>query len=196
MKKLTPFVPLAVLGLFLGCGGGGGGDQPVPPAPKAAASLVYTDPTSGVYQLRRNAALSTPASHLVLELWGPAGSTGSGASVAFTVDPAKAVWSNVAAGDPAATYLANGSVFALGSGTAILKAKVSGGVLAATVAEKGTASPKSLNGALLRVALDLTSGTVTGTVVPLTADAVKCQVLMGDGSLATIAVTPGVVTAQ
>jgi hypothetical protein len=197
-----PYVlaPALLLLALARCGGGSvSSAQPVvPPVVVTATTLAYADPASGTYLLKKNAALSTPASHLVLDLWGPATVSGSGVAGTFTLDAAKAAWSNVNAGDAAATLVANGTVFALGSGTPILKGKVTGGVLAATVAEKGLGSPKALNGPLLRIALDLKAGqgTTAGTAISLTADGGKAQVLLGDGTLPAITVAVGTLTAQ
>jgi len=64
--------------------------------------------------------------------------------------------------------VANGTVFSLGSAPQILKAKVSQGTLLATVSEKGYGTPRTLNGTLLRIALDLskTVGTPPGPPFP------------------------------
>ena len=72
-----------------------------------AAVLAYTDPTTGTYQLKKNAALST-ATHLVLELVGPA-TTGCGVSATFSADTTKVTWVNVSGADPANTFVANGT---------------------------------------------------------------------------------------
>lgn len=159
-----------------------------------ATALAYTDPTTGTYLLKKNAALST-ATHLVLELVGPAATAGSGVSASFTADTTKVTWANVASSDAAGTYLQTGGTFNLGTGTPILKGKVTGGVLQVTAAQKGTASPVSLNAALLRIALDLKTGQTPGTVT-LTPDATKCQVIDSAGAIQTIIVTAGTLTAQ
>ena len=159
-----------------------------------ATALAYTDPTTGTYLLKKNAALST-ATHLVLELVGPAATAGSGVSASFTADTTKVTWANVASSDAAATYLQTGGTFNLGTGTPILKGKVTGGVLQVTAAQKGTASPVSLNAALLRIDLDLKTGQTPGTVT-LTPDATKCQVIDSAGAIQTIIVTAGTLTAQ
>ena len=164
----------------------------VNPAP--ATTLGYTDPASGTYQLKKNTTLST-ASHLVLDLVGPAGTNGAGVSVSFTADAAKVSWVNVATGDAANTFVQNGSAFTLGTAPQILKAKVAGGTIQATVAQKGTGSPVALNAPLLRLALDLKAGIAPGAIT-LTADAAKCQLLDGAGTIAGITVTVGTLSAQ
>lgn len=189
-------LPAILLSSLVRCGGGSSAaPAPAPPVPVAATGLAYADPATGTYQLRRNAGLSTPAGHLVLELWGPATGTGSGVSVVCALDSGKASWASL--GAPGG-YAGNGTVFALGAGTPILKGVVSGGILTATVAEKGVAAPKALNGPLLRFALDLKpgQGTLAGAVIALTPDPGKCQVLLGDGSLPGITVSAGALTAQ
>ncbi|WP_026852824.1 hypothetical protein [Geothrix fermentans] len=186
----------AALGLaaMLACGGGGGGSSAPPPVP-TATSLGYTDPTSGTYQLKKNAALST-ATHLVLDLVGPASGTGSGVTATFSADTARVAWSNVAASDPTGTFVQNGTAFSLGTDPLILKGKASGGTLQVTVAQKGTGSPVSLGAPLLRVALDLRPSQLPGAV-SLSADATRCQVLDGTGTIVSpIPVTVGTLAAQ
>lgn len=190
--KLRPlFLPTLILGALLACGGGSTPE----PVPAGATKLVYSDPATGTYQLRQNAGLSTPT-HLVLEVWGPAATSGCGVTVAFNLGGSAAAWSNVKATDPAGTYVANGSAFDLGTGLAILKAKVSGNNLVATVAEKGTGSPKTLNRALLQLALDLKPGATVGAATTVTPDLPNCKLLQADGNLASIQVSASSVAAQ
>lgn len=158
-----------------------------------AMVLAYTDPTTGTYQLKKNAALST-ATHLVLELVGPA-TTGCGVSATFSADTTKVTWVDVPAGGTTTAFVANGTAFTLGALPNILKGKVTGNVLQVAVAQKGIGSPVALNAPLLRVALDLKAGLPTGTVT-FTADAAKCQVLDGAGTLSTITVTVGTLATQ
>lgn len=192
MTRISLIGSALVLGVLVSCGGGGGGsNQNTQPA--TANTLTYVDPTSGTFQLKKNTTLSTNT-HLVLDLVGPASPTGTGVTVTMTVDASRASWGLVTASD-ATSYAANGTVFNLGTTPQILKAKVSGGTLVATVAEKGLSTAKALNGPLLRVALDLKSGITPGAIT-LTADAAKCQVLNGDGTLAPLALTPGTLSAQ
>lgn len=192
MKKLTTISALLALGTLLGCGGG---SSSKPSGPAAATKLSYTNPTTGEYQLRQNTALSTDT-HLVLELWGPATASGTGVTVSFTLAGSAAAWRNVKATDPANTFVANGTAFDLGTGTPILKAKVSGSTLMATVAEKGIASPKALDKPLLQMALDLQSGAKADAVTTLTPDASKCRVLLADGETHPMAVTASTIKAQ
>lgn len=159
-----------------------------------ATSLAYTDPTTGTYQVKKNVALST-ATHLVLELVGPAATTGSGVLGTFSVDTAKVTWVNVASGDPATTYVQNGTAFTLGTTPQVLKGKVAGAVLQVVAAQKGPASPVTLNAPLVRFALDLKPAQATG-VITFSADNTKCQVLDGTGVIAPITVTVGTLTAQ
>ena len=190
MKMIATISGIVLLGLLSACGGGGGSSAS---SPAAATKLGYTNPTSGDYQLKQNASLST-STHLVLELWGPSGTSACGATVTFTLGGSGAAWKNVNAGDAANTFVANGTAFDLGSGTPILKAKVSGSTLMATIAEKGLASPKALNQPLLRVAVDLQSGITAGTAITLTTGASK--ILLADGTMPAIAVIASNITAQ
>ena len=182
------------LATLLACGGGGGGSA-APAPPPTATALGYTDPTSGAYLLKKNTALST-ATHLVLDLVGPASATGSGITATFSADAARVAWANVAAGDPAGTYVQNGTAFSLGTAPLILRGKVSGGTLQATAAQKGTGSPVTLGAPLLRVALDLNPSQAPGAV-SLSADATRCQLLDGTGALVSpIAISVGTLAAQ
>jgi hypothetical protein len=188
----TAFLALAAL---LACGGGGGGSTP--PAPATATSLAYTDPATGTYKLVKNAASS--GSHLVLDLMGPSSGTASGITVTLSADAAKVTWVDVPAGGTTAVLVQNGTQFNLGTGTPIQKAKAAAGLLQATVAQKGLAVPAaSLNGALLRVALDLKSGLglAQGTAITLSADAAKSQVLDGAGAITPIIISVGTLTAH
>lgn len=191
-KFLSGSAALALAGL-LACGGGGGGSS----APPTATSLAYTDPTSGTYKLVKNA--SSSGSHLVLDLVGPSTGTAVGVAITLNADTAKVAWVDVPAGGTTSVLMQNGTQFTLGSGTPIQKAKATGTTLQATVAQKAPTAPTSLNGPLLRVALDLKSGLglAQGTAISLSADAFKCQVLTDTASLpAGITVSVGTLTAQ
>ncbi len=196
MKRFL--APTLLMTAFLGCGGGSN-PTPAPtpaPSPVSATALTYTDPSLGAYQLRRNPTLSTKT-HLVLELWGTAADQGSGVTLGLNADSAKLTWTNVASGDAPGTYVANGSVFDLGAGTPILKARVNGDALVATISEKGFTSPKSLGAPLLRVALDLKAANLpVGSTLTLSADPAKSKVLRADGTTAPITVATGTLQAQ
>jgi hypothetical protein len=182
---------LALVGL-MACGGGGSNPPPTP----AATSLAYSDPAAGTYKLMKNA--SSSGVHMIFDLVGPSTGTASGISITLSADTTKATWVDVPAGGTTALLMQNGTQFSLGTGTPIQKAKATGNVLQATVAQKGLAAPASLNGPLLRVALDLKTGQgiIQGTAIPLSADAAKCQVLDGTGTITPITVSVGTLTAQ
>lgn len=158
------------------------------------ASLAYTDPTTGTYQLKKNTTLST-ATHLVLDLVGPASATGCGVTATFSADTTKVTWVDVPAGGTTAAFVQNGTAFTLGAAPQILKGKVTGNVLQVAASQKGFASPVALNQPLLRLALDLKSGLAAGSVT-LSADNTKCQVLDGTGTLTPITVTVGTLATQ
>jgi hypothetical protein len=193
LKTLFSFTGTLALTALLACGGGGGNPPPTPPA---ASSLAYTDPASGTYKLVKNAA--STSTHLVLDLVGPSSGTAMGVSVNLSADTAKVTWVDVPAGGTTAALVQNGTQFSLGAGTPILKAKAAGNVLQATVAQKNPTAAASLNGTLLRVALDLKPGLglTQGTAITLSADALKCQALDGAGTIAPITVSTGTLTAQ
>jgi hypothetical protein len=92
----------------------------------------------------------------------------------------------------------NGTQFNLGAGLPIQKAKATGNVLQATVAQKNPSPAVPLNGTLLQVALDLKSGLglTPGTAITLSADGTKCQILDGASIISPITVTVGTLTAQ
>lgn len=198
MTKLLSGSAVLALATLLGCGGGGGGSAtPAPAPPATATSLSYVDPASGTYKLVKNA--SSSGSHLVLDLVGPSTGTAMGVSITLSTDATKATWVDVPAGGTTAVLMQNGTQFTLGSGTPIQKAKATSGVLQATIAQKDPTAPASLNGSLLRVALDLKSGLglTQGTAITLSADAAKCQVLTDKASNpTTITVSVGTLTAQ
>lgn len=173
-KLLLASLPAMLAGL-LACGGGGGGTS----APAKATSLVYTDPSSGDYRLVRNSA--SAGTHLVLDLVGPATGTAMGVSITLSAEAGKVAWVDVPAGGTTSQLVKNGTQFTLGSGTPIMKAKASGGLLQATVAQKSPTAPASLNGTLLQVALDLKAGLAPGAI-SLSADAAKCKALADTSS--------------
>ena len=194
-KLLTGSVALALLGL-LACGGGGSSSTPPPPPAPTATTLVYTDPTTGTYKLMKNA--SSSGSHLVLDLVGPSTGTGMGVALALTADTTKVTWVDVPPGGTTSVLMQNGTQFVLGAGTPIQKAKATGNLLQATVAQKAPQGAASLNGPLLRVALDLKTGLglAQGTAITLSADAGRCQVLDGSNTIAPMTVSVGTLTAQ
>ncbi|MCX6548800.1 MAG: hypothetical protein NTW40_12290, partial [Acidobacteria bacterium] len=133
--------------------------------------------------------------HLVLDLVGPAATTGSGISAAFTVDTAKVSWANVATADAAGTYVQTGGAFTLGAAPQVLKGKVTAGILQVTAAQKGTGSPVALNVPLVRVALDLKTLQAPGAIT-LAATAGKAYYTDAAGNLTATTVTVGTLAAQ
>jgi hypothetical protein len=171
------------------CGGGGGSSKA-----KKASALVYTDPTTGTYQLKKNAGLSND-SRLVLDLVAVNGGTGAGVAFQLTADTTKVSWAKVQDGD--ADYVRNGSVFTLGSAPQALKSKVSGNALHVVVSQKGLGGSVALNGTLATVALSLKTGVTPGSV-SLGMVSGKAQALMASGSdnPVAITITPGTLAAE
>lgn len=101
MNTRLILIPTLLLGALLACGGGGGSS---PAGPTTATKLTYTNPTSGDYQLKQNTTLST-GTHLVLELWGPAATSGCGINASFTLGGSGAAWRNVNSTDGSVPYL-------------------------------------------------------------------------------------------
>ena len=165
--------------------------------PPPASTRSYVDPTSGSFQLKRNAALSS-SSHLVLDLVGPPTGAGAGVSITLSTDVAVVTWVDIPAGGTAATLVQNGTQFSLGAGVPLQKARATGNSLQVTLAQKAPTPAATLNGTLLRIALDLKAGLglVSGTGIPLTVDQSKCMLLDGDGLIAPITVAAGTLTAQ
>jgi hypothetical protein len=159
---------------------------------RTAGSLAYTDPASGTYRLMRNAG--STATHLVLDLVGPAGTLGRGVGFYLTADTTKVTWAKVAASD--AELVQNGDVFTLGGGQQLIKAKASGDTLQAGVYQKGAGvSAKPLNATLARVALDLKGSPSLGTIA-LGPVAGKTIVVPETGAQTVITVSVGTLTAQ
>lgn len=179
------------LALLIACGGGGGSTPPPPPAP-TATSLVYTDPTSGTYQLKKNTTLST-ATHLVLDVVGSGAPSGAAFAFTLSTDATRSTWAKVDAAD--SQQIQNGTVLSLGTGSQAIKAKVTAGTLQGVVGQKGTGASVALNGVLARVALDLRTGAPLGAASPALS-ATKAQILQADGTITTVTLTPGTLSAN
>lgn len=158
------------LGLLLACGGGGGGGSTPAPTKSIADTLTYTNPPSGTYTLVKNTAKST-ASHLVLDLLGPAGSV-SGVGFYLAADQTKVTWTTV---DPGDAEKVKSAVFI----TPLITSKVSGDSLQAGVYQKGLTGAVSATAStvLASVALDLKSGLSVNTAITLSAPAGKAVIL-------------------
>ncbi|MBI3131036.1 MAG: hypothetical protein HYZ13_06730 [Acidobacteria bacterium] len=176
--------------LSLACGGGGGGGNPTPPTPPAATSLAYTDPSTGTYQVKKNAGLST-STHLVLDVVGSGAPNGAGLAFSLTADATRLTWTKVATGD--AEFIQNGTVLTLGTAPLALKGKVTGNALVGGLGQKGLGSSVALNGVLARFAVDLKAAAPTGTAALAQT---KAQVLQSDGTIANITLTFGTLAAN
>jgi len=182
---LTPQSLLAALGLgaLLACGGGTSA-----PSKTIADTLTYAAPTAGTYMLVKNATKST-ASHLVLDLMGPAGSV-SGVGFYLMADQTKVAWAPVDAGD---AEKVKSATFA----STIITSKVSGDTLQAAVYQKGTAAAiaATTSTVLASVALDLKGGLPVNSGVTLTAPTGKAVILNAPAnSQGTTAITISVGT--
>lgn len=155
-----------------------------------ATALGWSDPAGGMYQLKKDAAASTPT-HLVLDLIGAGAPTGAGIAFTLSTDPAVAAWAKVSPADP--ELIQGGAVLSLGTGVQALRGKASGALLQGVVGQKGLAGAVALNGVLARVAVDLVAGAAKGVVA---LSATKAQVLQGDGTIAPVSIAVGVLTAQ
>ena len=171
LKTTRSLLAAIGLGALLACGGGG---TSAPPK-TIADTLAYTNPASGTYTLVKNTAKST-ASHLVLDLVGPAGSL-SGVGFYLTADQIKVAWAPVDAGD---AEKVKSACFT----STITTSKVSGDTLQAAVYQKGTAAAitATTSTVLASVALDLKGGLSVGSGVTLTAPAGKALILNAPAS--------------
>ncbi len=166
-------------------------------APPVGTRLVYADPTTGTYRLLRNASLSSDR-HLVLDLVGSAADSGTGIALALQAGSTHVVWANVNAGDPAGTWLANGTTFNLGGAPQVLRATLAGDTLRVVAAEKGLGGAKPLGTVLLRVALDLKPDATPapGSTIQPTALASACKIMQADGSTKVVPIAIGLITVQ
>ncbi len=155
-----------------------------------ATTLTYTDPSTGTYQVKKNAGLST-TTHLVLDVVGSGAPNGAGLAFSLTADATRLTWTKVAPAD--AEFIQNGAVLTLGTAPLAIKGKVTGNALVAGLGQKGLGASVALNGVLARFAVDLKAGAPTGTAA-LTQT--KAQVLQSDGTLATVTLTFGTLTAN
>ncbi|MCP3098494.1 hypothetical protein LZ198_06335 [Myxococcus sp. K15C18031901] len=152
-----------------------------------ASTVNYVDPTGTGWRLVRNASLSS-GDTLVLDLVGPTGQSGRGADLTLGLDAATASWSTVDGSE----YVANGG-YDLGAAPHLFKSGVKGTTLSVGVYQKG-APARAYDGALLSVALTVTTiaETPAGTAVPL--KVIKAHALPASGSLQAIDVAVGTIT--
>ncbi|HJV48151.1 MAG TPA: hypothetical protein VJ549_02635 [Geothrix sp.] len=198
---LQKTVPVLGLVCFLACGGGGGASAPATPAPPTptppvtktvADTLVYSNPTVGVYKLVRNESKSS-AGHLVLDLIGPAGAV-SGVGFYLTADQTKVAWSLVDAAD---SEKVKSSAFS----DALIKSQVGGGTLQAGVYQKGITAPvNATTGTVLAsVALDLKNNVPISNPPSVSLTAGKALMLNVPGEQPTtngIVITVGTLSAN
>ncbi|MBI1752415.1 MAG: hypothetical protein HY014_06835 [Acidobacteria bacterium] len=148
-----------VLGLLTACGGG----SSTPPGP--ATKLHYTNPPASGFRLEVDPATNdTP--HLVLNLVGPAGTTGQGAALFLTCDATKAVWASPGGADP---FAKAGGALTLGP-VALFKSKRQGaGDLEVGICQTGAPAANLGKAPIVSLALDLKpdGGLLSGTAVAL-----------------------------
>jgi hypothetical protein len=182
MKRANLFLTLtgALLSLagLLSCGGGGGGGAAPPPG----LALVYVNPPATGYRFVRDTQFST-ATHLVLDLVGPAGDRGRG--VAFALDlgsgPGSVGWAFVAPGD---TQYVENILFNLGTGIPLVKTAIQGQTtLLADVFQKGPGNDLSLAAPICRVALDGQAPLTASASIPISV--VQCRLLPPTGNTLT-----------
>ena len=175
---------------LLGCGGSSSVKPTSSATPSGVAStLVYTAPTGDGYQLVRDA--SSTGTHLVLDLVGPVGAEIKGVEFSLGADATKATWGSAGGVDP---YLKEGEVLSLGTGTKLMKSKLSGSVLQAALFQKGSVAAATLGHLpILSVALDLKAGASAGAVSLTSATA---QILDGSGKTQGITLALGNLTAE
>lgn len=179
----------AALGLtvLLACSGGGGGGGSTT---NNAAALTYTDPTTGDYRLLRDA--SSSATHLVLNLVGPASTSLSGVGFYLTTESAKASWATVSGSE----FVGN-TLFT----NYLMESKVTTDQLQAGIYQKNpeVAKTTGASSVLATVALDLKSGVAAGTTIALAATPDKAIILDPPGaspSTTGITITVGSLVAE
>jgi hypothetical protein len=189
-----------LMGGLLACTGGGGnsgGGTTTPPPKSIADRLDYTNPTGGSYQLVKDAALSTPGGHLVLNLMGPAGTSATGVGFLLSADTARVAWAKPIASD---AVLARCTTFDLGTASPQLGiGKATGDQLQVAFYQKGTTKPAvtlAANTVLASVALDLKANVPVGSIVAFSAVAGKGVLAQGGGAPAPISIAVGTITAN
>jgi len=192
------FAGLLMAGLVACTGGGNsGGGTTTPPAKTVADRLDYTNPSGGSYQLVKDAALSTPGGHLVLNLMGPAGTSATGVGFLLSADTSKVTWAKPIASD---AVLARTTTFDLGTTSPQLGiGKATGDQLQVAFYQKGTTKPAvtlAANTVLASVALDLKANVPVGSVVTFSAVQGKGVLAQGSGAPAPIAIAVGTITAN
>ncbi len=165
-------VGAAALGI-LGCSGASGSGE--------APRLGYTNPASSGYQLVADP--SSTATHVVLNLVGPAGAQLQGGTFALTADASKVTWS---------TTVAEGGALDLGSGVKLMKSKVDAESLQVAIYQKGTTAATLAAKPLFSVALDLKAGAKGAVAL----NASSAKILDASGATVTVPVAVGTLTAQ
>ncbi|MBS0387670.1 MAG: hypothetical protein JSR15_04245 [Proteobacteria bacterium] len=197
---------VAVLLVTLAVGGAGCSSRnsatpipPVAPPPPPAQGVSYTDPTGTSWRLVKDAA--STSTHLVLDLVGPAGTSGRGVALTVHGDGTRMSW-----GKLDGAYIKDGQVFDLAfdptdpNEPRLLVGGVHGDDLLVGIFQKDpSASAKDLGTTLYSIAIDFKSGTAlkSGDVIPLSVT--KSRMLPGDlsaGKLEDISVAVGTLKAS
>lgn len=180
--------------LLLACGGGSGGGSASSPAASQgtlATSLAYTDPASNSWRLVKD-PVST-ATHLVLDLVGPAGTSTRGVAFNLQSDPSKMAWGKQNNG-----YIEDLGVFELAADPTnpnepkLLLGGFRDGMLSVADVQKiPVFTAKDAGQALFRVAIDFnTIGNLhAGDAVPLSVS--KAKTLQDDFTGAPISIAVG-----
>lgn len=189
---------LAALGLAVAvaCGGGGGSSSGGGSTTTPASSLHYTAPTGmQATDYYFDVDSGQDSSKLTLKLVGPSGIQSNGVAFFLTADAAKAAWTGAGGSD---AYLKEGAIFSLGSGSKLLKGKVSSGDLQGGIFQKGLAAPVTYSGtnALVSVALKLASGATTGAVTLGVTSGLQAKALDSTGTMVPIQIRFGTLEAK
>ena len=177
-----------LVALAVACGGCSGSNTatpipPVTPPPAAAKDVSYTDPVSTSWRLVKDP--ESTATHMVLNLVGPAGTSGRGVALTVHADASMMTW-----GKLDDLYIKDGHVFDLAydptdpNEPRLLVGGVHGNDLLVGVFQKdSSASAKDLGSTLYSIAIDFKSGTSlkAGDVIPLSVT--KSRMLPADLSL-------------
>ena len=181
MRLQTVILPGLALAVFLGCSGGGGGSSSTPPA-DTATTLTFTPGTSTGYRLAKNPA--STGTTLVLDLYGPTGTTAQGVALFLTADTSMVSWAKPAGSN--GKYTLPGTAFNLGAAPQIYAEKLTDPDLQVGLFQKTGSVTFAANAPIVTVALSLLSGVSPGDVALTETSGTQAIVLNADGTTANL----------
>lgn len=194
-------VRISIYGLLLpvlvmiGCGGGSGSDGTSNSGTTAIASqLDYSDPPSSAgFRWVRNAE-STPT-HLVLDLFAPAGTTMKGVAFSITLDDTKVDWAPTS---PATTCSRSTGLLDLGpdSSTQLFREKINNGSLQVGLFQKQGWATINVERPILSVSMEMHKGIAPGPIQLSSTPGFQSILLNPNGISSPLATTFGVLKAR